>query len=95
MLVPNFENLSIDERFTYMMSQEEIKTMNQILAQTIHGSMESNNQYLLGSAWIRLHRKEGRGGKVTEVCKHFGNKEVLSCVKYFSLQRVYLLLFNF
>ena len=55
----------MDERFTYMMSQEEIKTMNQILAQTIHGSMESNNQYLLGSAWIRLHRKEGRGGIVT------------------------------
>ena len=57
----------MNERFTYLMSQEEIKTMNQILAQTIHDWMESDIQFLLGSAWMRFHRNGGRGGKVTEV----------------------------
>ena len=39
MLVPNFENLSMDEKFTYIMSQEDL-TMNHILAQTIYDWME-------------------------------------------------------
>ena len=38
--------------------------MNQILAQTIHDWMKSDNQFLLGSDWFRLQRKWVRRGKV-------------------------------
>ena len=38
--------------------------MNQILAQTVHDWMKSDNQFLLGSDWFRLQRKWVRRGKV-------------------------------